>query len=142
MPVLPSRSWNGDGGSNLRARTWLACHVEGAAEGFGPLSHSRQAQGPYRAVLLAARGETLAIVGNDDPEPIWTIGCERDRGLPCAGVLAHVGQGFLDEPEELERRERREPVGRAIRSEAHRYLAPPVSYTHLRAHETDSYLVC
>src|SRR6266540_1501174 len=106
MPVLPSRSWNGDGGSHLCARTGLTLHVEGAAEGFDPLAHTRQAQGPRLAVPLAARGETLAIIGNDDPELIRPIGCEGDCGLPCRGVLANVGQSFLDEPEELERCER------------------------------------
>ena len=61
---------------------------------------------PRLAVPLAGRGETLAIVGNDDPELVRPIGCEGNRCLPCRGVLAHVGQGFLDEPEELERCER------------------------------------
>src|SRR5262245_49166749 len=116
MSVLPSRSSNGDGGGNLCARTGLTSHLEGAAEGLDPLAHTRQAQAPRLAVPLAARGETLAVVGNDDPELIRPIGCEGDRGLACPCVLANVGQGFLDEPEELERCERWEPVGRIVRS--------------------------
>src|SRR5665647_1682187 len=36
-----------------------------------------------------------------------------------------------------------EPAGHADRDEPAEGVArPPVSYTHLRAHETDSYLVC
>jgi len=93
--------------------------MEGAAEGLYPLPHARQAEGQRRAVSLAAGGETPAVVGDDDPEPMRPIGREGDRGLPRPGVLAHVGQGLLDEPEELERREGWELVGSIIRSEAH-----------------------
>src|SRR5262245_19647658 len=102
IPVLPPRSWNGDGGNHLCARTGLAIHLARAAEGLHPLPHARQAQGPYLAIPLGASGETLAIVGNDHLQLPRPVGHERHRRLPCRGVLAHVGQGFLDEPEELE----------------------------------------
>src|SRR5712692_61717 len=124
MPVLPSRSWHGDGGRHLCARTGLAMHVEGAAEGLDPLPHTRQAQWPRLAVPLAARGEALAIVGNDDLQVPDPVGYERHSGLVCPGVLAHVGQSFLDEPEELQRCERGELVGRVIRAEACGNLVP------------------
>lgn len=80
--------------------------MEGAADGLDPLPHTRQAQRWRLAIPQTAGGETLAIVGNDDPEPIRSVGGKGDRGLPYPGVLADVGQGFLDEPEELERGER------------------------------------
>src|SRR5215207_532923 len=131
MPVLLSRSWNGEGGSNFCARTGLAIHLKRAAEGVDPLPHARQAQGPRLAATLAARGETLAIVGNDDPELIRPIGCEGDGGLLCRGVLANIGQGFLDEPEELERCKRWELVGRTVRSEAHGNLVPLFELVHV-----------
>lgn len=66
MPVLPSRSWNGDGGSNLGARTGLTIHLEGAAEGLDPLPHARQAQRPRLAIPLAARD------GKPWPSPAMT----------------------------------------------------------------------
>src|SRR5919201_4099397 len=118
MLSLPPRSWHGDGGRHLCARTRLASHLARAAEGLDPLPHTRQAQGPRLAVPLAARGEALAIVGNDDLQVSGPVGRERHRGLMGPGVLAHVGQGFLDEPEELERCERGELVGHVIRAKA------------------------
>src|SRR6266567_896501 len=99
MLIILSRAWNGDDRSYLCAYTGLAMHLEGAAQGLDPLAHARQAQGPRLAVALAVRGETLAIVDNNDPELVRPTGCEGDRGRPCSGVLAHVGQRFLNEPE-------------------------------------------
>jgi hypothetical protein len=97
---------------------------ERAAEGLDTLPHTRQAQWPRRAVPLVARGETLAIIRNSDPELIRTHGRETHRGLLCRGVLAHVGQGLLDDPEDLERYEWCKPVGRVVRVEAGRKLVP------------------
>ncbi len=105
MPIGPSRSWYEDGGRDSCARIELTLHVKGAAEGLDPLPHACQAHRSRVAIASVARGKTLAIVGNDDPELIRPVGGEGHRGLPCPGVLANVGQGFLDEPEELERRE-------------------------------------
>src|SRR6266508_514521 len=111
MSILPSRSRNGDAGTHLCAESGLTGEVEGAAQGLNPLAHTGQAQGPRFAVALATRDKPLAVIGNDDPELIWPIRCERDRGLVSSGVFANVGQGFLDEPKQLERCERWELVG-------------------------------
>ncbi len=105
--------------------------MESAAKSFDPLAHAREAQGPRFAIRLAAGGETAAIVGDDDHERIRLIASESNGCLPGKSVLADVGQGFLDEPEDLKRCERWELVGRAIRSKAHANPMPLLKLIHV-----------
>src|SRR5215831_16214858 len=124
IPVLPSAWCYGDGGTHLCALPALTVNTEGAAQRSDPLPHTGQAQGLRLAVSLAARKKPLTIIGNHDCENPCPVAAERNQGLVCCGVLANVGQGFLDEPEELERGSWGELVGSIVRLEVRLNLVP------------------
>src|SRR5664279_2329347 len=83
---------------------------------------------PFRGRVVTMRGLT-SFRGN----PVTTLCFTRSRR---SIVLTHV---FSEAPFALCVGQT-SPAFRAFLGHAHRL--EPVSYTHLRAHETDSYLVC
>src|SRR5688500_8983461 len=101
MPALLFLSWSGNNSSNLCAQTRLTIHVKYAAKGLHSLPHTRHTQRPCLAILLLVWHETLTIIGNNNFELIRPIRCESDCDFLRAGVLANIGQGFLNEPEDL-----------------------------------------
>src|SRR5680860_315194 len=74
-------------------------------------------------------GADVALHRRLMPQPSRRAPPPDDLGRPT-GTVGFTACGIASEP-----RARREP-------NQGRYLPHPVSYTHLRAHETDSYLVC
>src|SRR5665647_3890736 len=116
-------------------------HAAGCEEGLDhlrgdpPMVHPRVVRRPpahERLVLLQEGGgrRAVALVWNDR-----AAGPQDPPELPSRRRLV--------EPVEGPRRGRprcSRARARPGRGAAHR--PPPVSYTHLRAHETDSYLVC
>src|SRR5665647_3908078 len=78
---------------------------------------------PRRRTAESASGASLLQLGDrgvPQQQPLGAVGPEVDLG-------DRVGAAALDPDDHAE------PVG---------VVGDPVSYTHLRAHETDSYLVC
>src|SRR5680860_585334 len=81
------------------------------------------------ALVRSRRGklEKLAAEGERGAEAVVEQLDKIDESLSACQIgitMASIGIGFLGEPSLAA------------------LLEPPVSYTHLRAHETDSYLVC
>src|SRR5664279_5233576 len=77
------------------------------------------------------RGETIAIVGANRPKLYWSVMAAQMLGAIPVPVYADAVA---------------EELSFVLAHAETRYAAvedqEPVSYTHLRAHETDSYLVC
>src|SRR5664279_448767 len=98
---------------------------------------------PESPLLRSSRITTRCSVDLEEPaqvlaDPHWLPFSENSFDLV---VLPHALE-FTDEPHQLLRE-----VYRVIRPEGQLLITgfnpfSPVSYTHLRAHETDSYLVC
>ena len=84
----------------------LALHLDGAADGIGPLPHADDAVPLFRD---ARRVEAAAIVPDHEPH---LIGCghEPDRDPARAGVAGDVGEGLLADAVEGDLYPRRERV--------------------------------
>src|SRR5664279_2575234 len=105
--------------------------------------HALQIGLPENALLRTSRITTRCTLDLEEPaqvlaDPHWLPFSENSFDLV---VLPHALE-FTDEPHQLLRE-----VYRVIRPEGQLLITgfnpfSPVSYTHLRAHETDSYLVC
>src|SRR5680860_1674595 len=78
------------------------------------------------------KGETVVLVGPSGCGKTTTMKMINRLVEPSSGTIEVDGTDILKQnPVELRRN-----IGYVIQS------IGPVSYTHLRAHETDSYLVC
>src|SRR5665647_1235852 len=109
-------------------------------------SHDRTSTGPAAPTAVVRPAARRAAAVQPTGTPVF-----RHAVLPAGSdgprPAAHLGH--REPPVGLPRRVCRRPVVPGPAGHVHHlqgpwrlYPAPPVSYTHLRAHETDSYLVC
>src|SRR5665254_14365 len=106
---------------------------------------------------VSARVTVLAISGDDEPRPVITG--DRQHRDPRRDLAAHRAAGVRPPARQRARRPGPRPRQRDRAARAHRaqrdHVQPdrralmsdeieraPVSYTHLRAHETPEHLVC
>src|SRR5665647_1414498 len=85
--------------------------------------------------LELQKGESVVVLGKSGSGKSVMIKCVVGLLQPDKGTITMFGKNIPDlQDDELDRI--RAKVGFLFQGNA------PVSYTHLRAHETDSYLVC
>src|SRR5215212_11754923 len=107
--LVPCSHWfgrevNGDAGSLTRNGS----NLERAPHSLGPLSHRRHAEPRQISPAQTVRIEPDALILDDHLDT--RVG--RSQPHPCSprvGVLADVGEGFLDDPQQLDFAHRRQP---------------------------------
>src|SRR5688500_11972417 len=84
-----------------RSLSWRRVHVERAAGGLGTLAHGRESEAREGAAGQCARIEAGAVVLNGRLD-LTVVSSDTYPGLASAGVFTDVGQGLLDDAQQLQ----------------------------------------
>src|ERR1035437_3265321 len=96
----------GDVRDDTRSATRYGVDGKATVEQRNPFTHRVEPE-PVPVELRATRVESVTVVLDDEGRHRFGLSDADDRGL-CAGVLADVCQGLLDDPDPLDLGTRRE----------------------------------